>query len=140
MVAIRRIQLIHAIHYLMQALLMAGLVLSTERGIRAAGPAPSFTPYIILTVLLLIPITVGLYSVARYMRPNLRRPIAENQRVYTGRVVLRNSVLGLLSLPPLLFYRASHNWTDLLLFVLLLIGLCALTWPTARRYQRWLIT
>ncbi|WP_345225038.1 hypothetical protein [Hymenobacter koreensis] len=140
MTPIRLTQLLHAGQFLLQALLMAGLVLWTGRGLGKAGPAPSLGPYVVLTGLLVVLVGSSLYALSRYLRPDLRRPIRENRRVYRCRQLLHNSLLGLLSLPPLLLYQLSAEALHLFYFGLLCASLAALSWPTHSRYQRWLLS
>ncbi|OON68504.1 hypothetical protein B0919_12730 [Hymenobacter sp. CRA2] len=123
---------------------MAALVLWTGRGLRAVpgpgGAAPALGPYILLAFLLVLMVGSSLYTLSRYMRPDLRRPIRENRRVYRSRQLLYNSLLGLLGLPPLLFYQTTGDPIHLCYYVLLLLGLTTLSWPTQHRYQRWLLS
>ena len=141
--AIGRIRRRHWLHYPVQALLMAGGVLA---GSRQAAVGPTLEPRLatwpaLLGLLALLPV-VGLllYSVARYLRPNLRRPAEENLRIYQGRVLLRNSLLGLLALPLLVSYAIGHGVLDLVLCGAILVALGWQTRPSAQTYQRWLIT
>lgn len=137
---IRLTQIIHVVQYLLQAVLMGALVLWSGRGLSSPGPAPSLGPYIMLAALLVVMVGSSLYTLSRYLRPNLRRPISENQRVFRSRLILHNSLLGLLALPPLLLYQDSRDLADLFYYGLFFIGLAVLKWPTVRGYQRWLIS
>ncbi|KUG08349.1 hypothetical protein [Solirubrum puertoriconensis] len=139
---IRLTQTIHVVQYLLQALLMGALVMWAGGGLNSpgAGPPPALGPYVILAALLVLMVGSSLYTMSRYLRPNLRRPSAENHRVFRSRLILRNSLLGLLALPPLLLYQSSGQFFDLLYYGVMFAGLLALNWPTARGYQQWLIS
>lgn len=80
-----------------------------------------------------------LYIISRYLRPNLRRPAKENLRIYQGRLLLRNSLLGLLAMPLLVSYVIGHNPLDLVFGGAMLMALGWQTRPSAQAYQRWLI-
>ena len=141
--AIGRIRRRHWLHYPVQALLMAGAVLAGN-GRTAVGPTPEprlATWPALLWLLVLLPV-VGflLYAVSRFLRPDLRRPAAENLRIYQARVVLRNSLLGLLALPPLASYLVGNHPFDLVFGGVVLVALAWQTRPTAQTYQRWLVT
>ena len=140
--AIRRIRRRHWLHYPVQALLMTGGVLA---GSGRAAVGPTLEPRLatwpaLLGLLALVPI-VGflLYAVSRYLRPNLRRPAEENLRIYQGRVLLRNSLLGLLVMPLLVSYVIGRRVPDLVLCGAILLALGWQTRPSAQAYQRWLI-
>ena len=140
--AIGRIRRRHWLHYPVQALLMAGGVLA---GGHQAAVGPTLEPRLatwpaLLGLLALIPV-VGLllYIISRYLRPNLRRPAEENLRIYQGRLLLRNSLLGLLAMPLLVSYVIGHNPLDLVFGGAMLIALGWQTRPSAQAYQRWLI-
>lgn len=140
--AIGRIRRLHWLHYPVQALLMAGAVLAAGQQ-AAVGPTlePRLATWpILLGLLALVPI-VGflLYIVSRYLRPNLRRPAEENLRIYQGRLLLRNSLLGLLALPLLVSYVIGHNLLDLVFGGAMLLALGWQTRPSAQTYQRWLV-
>ncbi|GAB3839825.1 hypothetical protein [Hymenobacter jeollabukensis] len=141
---IRLTQCLHLAQYLLQSLLMAGMVLWARPALqRVPGPAggtPALGPYALLAFLLILMVGSSLYTLSRYLRPELRRPIRENRRVYRSRQLLHNSLLDLLALPPLLLYAASADPLHLLYFGVLSAGLAALSWPTQRRYQRWLLS
>jgi hypothetical protein len=141
--AIGRIRRRHWLHYPVQGLLMASGVLA---GSRQAAVGPTLEPRLatwpaLLGLLALLPI-VGflLYIVSRYLRPNLRRPAEENLRIYQARVLLRDSLLGLLALPLLASYAIGHRVPDLVLCGVVLLALGWQTRPSAQTYQRWLIT
>ena len=140
--AIGRIRRRHWLHYPVQALLMAGGVLA---GSGRAAVGPTLEPRLatwpaLLGLFALLPV-VGLllYGISRYLRPNLRRPAEENLRLYQGRVLLRNSLLGLLVLPLLISYAIGHQVLDLVMCGVTLLVLGWQTQPSAQKYQRWLI-
>jgi hypothetical protein len=141
--AIRRIRGRHWLHYLVQALLMGSVVLAG--GSRAAtgnSPQPQLAswPMLLLLGALLPLLGVLLYVVARRMQPNLRRPAEQNLRVYQSRVFLRNSLLSLLALPLLVSYVFTRAPLDLIAGGILLGALAFLTLPSAKTYQRWLLS
>lgn len=140
--AIGRIRRRHWLHYPVQALLMGGAVLA---GSSRTAVGPTLEPRLatwpaLLWLLALLPI-VGflLYAVSRSLRPNLRRPAKENLRIYQARVVLRNSLLGLLALPPLASYLIGNHPYDLVFGAAVLVALGWQTRPSAQAYQRWLV-
>ena len=138
---IRLTQLLHLVQFLLQGLLMAAVVWWMAPGIPGPrGEAPTLGPYVLLTFLLVVMVGSSLYTLSRYLRPELRRPIRENRRVYRSRQLLHNSLLELLALPPLLFFAASRQPEHLFYFGLLTLALATLNWPTQRRYQRWLLS
>ena len=104
-------------------------------------PEPALTTWpVLLGLLALLPVvSVLLLLVSRYLRPNVRRPAEENLRIYQGRVLLRNSLLGLLALPLLASYVISHKPLDLVLCGAMLLALGWQTRPSAKAYQRWLV-
>lgn len=139
----RRLRRLHYLHYPAQGLLMAAAVLVAGR--RVAGPAsdnPRLATWSVLLGVLALLAVVGvlLHFVASYIRPNPRRPAAENLRLYQGRLLLRNSLLGLAGLPPLAAYALRGEPVNLLFFGVLLLVPCLLTAPSARTYQRWLLS
>jgi len=140
--AIGRIRRRHWLHYPVQALLMVGGILA---GSSQAAVGPTLEPRLatwptLLGLLALLPVVGGLlYIVSRYLRPNLRRPAEENLRIYQGRVVLRNSLLGLLALPLLVSYAIGHHPLDLALGGMILVALGWQTRPSAQTYQQWLL-
>jgi hypothetical protein len=87
----------------------------------------------------LVLVGVLVYLVSSQIKPNLRRPEAENLRLYKSRIFLRNSLLGLLGLPPLGTYTITKSPIDLLFFGCLMLTLCVVLAPSAKTYQRWLI-
>lgn len=141
--AMRRIRRGHWLHYSVQALLMGGAVLATRGRIAGPGatnPRLATWPALLLLLALLPLLSLALYAIAQYMRPNLRRPYAENMRLYQSRLLLRNSLLGLLGLPLLAAYLLTRQPLDLLACAALLGLLAWRTAPNARKYQRWLIS
>ena len=141
--AIGRIRRGHWLHYGVQAVLMGGAVLalrSRVAGPGAANPRLATWPALLLLLALLPLLSLALYAIAQYMRPNLRRPYAENMRLYQSRLLLRNSLLGLLGLPSLAAYLLTQQPAWLLGYAALLGLLAWRTAPTAKKYQRWLIS
>ena len=140
--AIRRIRWQHGLHYPAQALLTGGAVLAAGRQVAAAGAAnPRLATWPALLLLgALVPL-VGflLYAVSRAMRPNLRRPYAENLRIYQVWTLLRDSLVGLAGLPLFASYVLTHQATDLVICGGLLLVLGWRTTPSPRTYQRWLL-
>ena len=140
---IRRIRRAHWLHYPIQALLLttAALAGSSQVAIpTAVNPRFATWPALLLLLALLPLVSLVLYAVSRYMRPNLRRPYAENMRIYQSRIVLRNSLLGLLGLPLLAAYLITHQVVDLITYAGLLLLLSWQTAPSATTYQRWLLS
>ena len=139
---IRRIWRLHWLQYPVQCLLMGGGILAASGG-AAVGqtlePALATWP-VFLGLLALLPVLGGLlWLVSRYLRPNLRRPAEENLRIYQGRVLLRNSLLGLVVLPLLASFAIGHKPLDLVLCGAVLLTLGWYTQPSAQKYQRWLV-
>jgi hypothetical protein len=133
----------HWWHYAGQGLLM-GATLLAVRG-QLAGPGEAVphlaTGYNMLALLGAIPfVSLLLYVLSRAIRPNLRRPYAENMRLYQSRLVMRNSLLALLGLPLLAWYLLRPQPLALVGYVALLGLLAWLTAPTAKTYQRWLLS
>lgn len=141
--AIRRIRRWHFLHYPAQGALMAALVLAAGRH-AAAGPAENprlaTWPALFWVVALLAVVGVLVSFVSSYIKPNLRRPAAENLRLYQGRIFVRNSLLGLACLPPLAAHALTGDGWNLLFFGCLLLVPCLVAAPSARSYQRWLIS
>ncbi|MBC6605249.1 hypothetical protein H8B13_00300 [Hymenobacter sp. BT188] len=140
--AIRRIRRMHWLHYSIQAAVMAALVLAASRrtaGSGAVNPQLATWPALLLLGGLLLLVGVLVYLVSSQIKPNLRRPAVENLRLYKSRVFLRNSLLGLAGLPPLITYTITRSPIDLLFFGCLLLTLCVVMAPSAKTYQRWLI-
>ena len=140
--AIRRIRRLHWLHYAAQSLLMAGAVLAAGRHTAAGAtlePQLATWPGLLLLGTLLLLAGLALRLVFGYMQPNLRRPAALNLRIYQGRMLLRNSLLALLALPPLASYAVSGNAWELAVTAGVLLALSWQTVPTAALYQRWLL-
>jgi hypothetical protein len=140
---IQRFRRAHWLHYGAQALLMAAAGLATHRGV--AGPAavnPQLATWpALLALAVAVPLlSVVLYGVCQSIRPNLRRPYAENMRIYLSRLIVRNSLLGLLGLPLLAAYLLTHQAAVLAIYAGLLLFLGQRTAPSAKTYQRWLLT
>ncbi|MGI4885564.1 MAG: hypothetical protein ACRYFR_11450 [Janthinobacterium lividum] len=141
--AIGRIRRRHWLHCGAQALLMGSAVLATGRQAAvgaAANPRLATWPALLLLGALVPVVGALLYAVSRNLRPNLRRPYAENLRIYQARTLLRDSLLGLLGLPLLASYVVTHQASDLAICGGLLLVLGRLTVPSAETYQRWLIS
>jgi hypothetical protein len=122
---------------------MATLVLVAGRrtaGSGAVNPQLATWPALLLLGGLLLLVGVLVYLVSSRIKPNLRRPAAENLRLYKSRVFLRNSLLGLTGLPPLVTYTITKSPIDLIFFGCLLLTLCVVMAPSAKTYQRWLIS
>jgi hypothetical protein len=141
--AIRRIRWIHWLHYLVQGLLMGGAVLVAGRR-TAVGttlePRLATWPVLLLLGAVVPLLGVVLYLVYRRLRPNIRRPAEENLRIYLGRIFLRNSLLILAGLPLLASYVVTHKPFDLLACAGVLVALSWRLVPSARSYQRWLLS
>jgi hypothetical protein len=139
---IRRIRRRHWLQYPVQGLVMGGGMLGAS-GRTAMGTTsePALTTWpVLLGLLALLPVVSGLlWLISRYLRPNVRRPAEENLRIYQGRVLLRNSLLGLLALPLLASYAITHKPLDLVLCGAVLLALGWQSQPSAIRYQRWLV-
>lgn len=140
--AIGRIRGWHWLHYAAQALLMGSVVLGgAGRAAVGATLEPRLATWPLLLGLLAAVPLVGLllYIITRALRPNLRRPAALNLRVYQGRLLLHNSLLGLLALPPLGAYALGHHRHDLVLCGAILVATAWQTRPSAHTYQHWLL-
>ena len=141
--AIGRIRWRHWLHYAAQALLMGAVVLGGAGRAASGGTLePRLATWPLLLGLLAVVPLVGmlLYLVSRYLRPNLRRPAALNLRIYQGRQLLHNSLMGLLALPPLGSYAIGHHRLDLILCGGILMATAWQTRPSAPTYQRWLLS
>lgn len=141
--AIRRIRWRHWLHYSIQALLMGALVLAggnKAAAVTSAQPALASWPLLLLLGALLPVAGVLLYLISRRLTPNLRRPAEQNLRVYQSRMLLRNSLLSLLGLPLLVSYVFTRGPLELIACGVLLLALCLLTVPSAKAYQRWLLS
>lgn len=140
---IQRFRRAHWLHYGAQALLMGAAGLATRHGV--AGPT-AINPQLatwpaLLALAVVVPLLgVVLYAVCQSIKPNLRRPYAENMRIYLSRLVVRNSMLGLLGLPLLAAYLLTHQPAVLALYAGLLLFVGQRTAPSAKAYQRWLLT
>jgi hypothetical protein len=139
---IQRFRRAHWLHYSAQTLLMGAAGLATHRGV--AGPA-AINPQLatwpaLLALAVAVPLlSVVLYAVSQSIRPNLRRPYAENMRIYLSRLIVRNSLLGLLGLPLLAAYLLTHQAAVLAAYATLLLWVGWRTLPSAKTYQRWLL-
>jgi len=139
---IQRFRRRHWLHYATQGLLMGGALLGVRS--QLAGPAEE-VPHLatgtnMLALLGAIPlVSLLLYVLGRAIKPNLRRPYAENMRLYQSRLVVRNSLLALLGLPLLAWYLLRPQPLALGGYVALLGLLAWQTAPTAKTYQRWLL-
>lgn len=141
--ALRRLRRQHFLHYALQAALMAGLLLAAGRRVAGDGtdnPRLATWPALFGLLALLAIVGVLVRFVSGYIRPNPRRPAAENLRLYQGRVFLRNSLLGLAGLPPLAAFALAGGAWNLVFFAILLVVPCWVTAPSARAYQRWLVS
>jgi hypothetical protein len=140
---IRRFRRAHWLHYGAQTLLMGAAGLATHRSV--AGPA-AINPQLatwpaLLALAVAVPLlSVVLYAVSQRIRPNLRRPYAENMRIYLSRLLVRNSLLGLLGLPLLAAYLLTHQAAVLAAYAVLLLLVGWRTLPSAKTYQHWLLT
>jgi hypothetical protein len=135
---IRRIWRGHWLHYPIQALLTGGPILVI--GSHSAGPAspnPRFAtwPALLLLAALIPLVVVAVYGINKRLKPNLRRPYEANMRIYQSRIMLRNSLLGLLGIPLL-----THEVIDLVTYAAVLLLLAWQTAPNAQKYQRWLLS
>ena len=140
---IRRFRRAHWLHYVGQTLLAAGASLMGRgqiASLHAIDPQLATWPALLLLAVALPLLGVVLYGVCQSIKPNLRRPYAENMRLYQSRMVVRNSLLGLACLPVVAAYLLTHNLLDVVLYAGLLVFLSRATVPTAQKYQRWLLT
>jgi len=137
--AIQRVRVVHFAQFPVQAALMALLAFSTGHRLGPTGAAETSAPAILALALLLLIVGGCVYLVSKRIRPNLRRPEEQNRRLYLSGIILRNSFLGLLGLPPLMLYHLNGRWLDLVFFGVLLLILCLLTTPTEPKYRRWLL-
>lgn len=140
---IQRFRRRHWLHYVVQGLLMGAALLAVRPSL--AGPGED-TPRLatgtnMLVLLAAIPLmSLLLYGVCWAIRPNVRRPYAENMRLYQSRLVVRNSLLALLGLPLLAAYLLQPQLLYLAAYAALLLALAWQTAPTARTYQHWLLS
>ncbi len=134
----------HWLHYLVQTLLMAGLVLAATQALTTLRPARRAAlysgPIMGLLAGLALLVGLGLLVLARRMVPNLRRLATENLRIYQGRVLLHDSMLLLSGLPLLLAYGVAGSVPALVAYAGLIPLLGWLTAPSAPAYQRWLLS
>lgn len=140
--AIRRIRRLHWLHYPVQALVMACVVLgfgSRLPGAATSGQVAAWPGLVLLGAMVPI-VGLLLHSVSRRLRPNLRRLAEDNLRIYKSRIFLRNSLLGLLLLPVLVSYVLTRGQLEIVCCVMLLLVLPILTAPSAKAYQRWLLS
>ena len=142
-VNIQRFRRRHWLHFGVQGLLMGSVVL-LGRG-RVAAPAainPQLATWpMLLALAAVLPLLgVVLYAVCQSIKPNIRRPYAENMRLYQSRLVVRNSLLALLGLLPLAAYLIMRQPIDLVTYAAVLALLGWRTVPSARAYQRWLLS
>ena len=141
--AIRRIWRLHWLHYPVQGLLMAAAVVGGSSR-AAAGPTlePRLATWPVLLALLAVVPVLGmvLYALYRRMRPNLRRPTEQNLRIYQSRLFLRNSLLSFVFLPLLASYVFTHAVFDLVAGGAMLLALGWRLAPSAKTYQRWLLS
>ncbi|QJX45506.1 hypothetical protein HMJ29_00545 [Hymenobacter taeanensis] len=139
---IQRIRRLHWLHYPVQTLIMAAVVLGL--GSQLLGSAISERaaawPGLLLLGAMVPVVGLLLYSVSRRLRPNLRRLAEDNLRIYKSRIFLRNSLLCLLILPLLVSYVLTHGTLEIGCCVILLLVLPSLTAPSAKAYQRWLLS
>lgn len=140
---IQRFRRAHWLHYGAQAVLV-GLAALAGHGRIASGHAidPQLATWpMLLGLAVALPLLgIVLYGVCQSIKPNLRRPYLENMRIYQSRLVVRNSLLGLLGLPLLAAYLLSHQGLVLVAYAGLLLLLGRQLAPTAATYQRWLLT
>jgi hypothetical protein len=140
---IQRFRRAHWWHYGAQALLMGAAGLATHHGVAgptAINPQLATWPALLALAVAVPLLSVVLYGVCQSIRPNLRRPYAENMRIYLSRLIVRNSLLGLLGLPLLAAYLLTHQPVVLVLYAGLLLLVGWRTLPSAQTYQRWLLT
>jgi len=140
---IQRFRRAHWLHYAAQSLLLGGAVLLGQgrlAPVQAVNPALATWPVLLLLAVALPLLGVVLYAVCQRIKPNLRRPYAENMRIYQSWLVVRNSLLGLLGLPFIATYLLTHYALALVVYGGLLLFLGRRTAPTAATYQRWLLT
>jgi hypothetical protein len=140
---IQRFRRRHWLHFAVQGLLMGSAALLGRGRVAAPtaiNPALATWPLLLALAAVLPLLGVVLYAVARSIRPNLRRPYAENMRLYQSRLIVRNSLLALLGLPPLAAYLVMRQPIDLVTYAAVLAVLGWRTAPSARAYQEWLLS
>ncbi len=141
--AIQRFRRSHWLHFGVQGLLMSGVALAGKGKLAAATASNSGLitwPFLVALALVLLLLSLVLYAVCRGIRPNLRRPYAENMRIYQSRLVVRNSLAGLLGLPLLAANLFTHQGVALVAYAGLLLLLSWQLVPSARTYQCWLLS
>lgn len=133
----------HWLHFGVQGGLLGGAALAGRHqaaGLTAIGSRLATGP-VVLALLAVVPlVSVALYVVSRSIRPNIRRPYSENMRIYQSRLVVRNSLLGLLGVPLLAAYLLTYQAGILVAYGALLLLLSCQTVPSAQTYQRWLLS
>lgn len=140
--AIQRFRRGHWLHFGVQGLLMGGAALAGKGRLTAATSGNSWLitwPILVALTLALLLLSIVLHTVCQRIKPNLRRPYAENMRIYQSRLVVRNSLVGLLGLPLLAANLFTHQGIALVAYVGLLLLLSWQMVPSARTYQRWLL-
>jgi hypothetical protein len=140
---IQRFRRRHWLHFGVQGLLMGSAALlgrSRVAAPAAINPQLATWPMLLALAAVLPLLGVVLYAVCQSIKPNIRRPYAENMRLYQSRLVVRNSLLALLGLPPLAAYLIMRQPIDLVTYAAVLALLGWRTMPSARAYQRWLLS
>ena len=139
---IQRFRRRHWLHFAVQGLLMGSATLAGHSEVAAPkdiNPRLATWPVLLGLVVALPLLGVVLYAVCQSIKPNLRRPYAENMRIYQSRLVVRNSLLGFLGLPLLAAFLLTHQVLYLVTYGSLLLLLGRQTEPSAKTYQRWLL-
>ena len=139
---IQRFRRRHWLHFAVQGLLMGSAALAGHGKVAAPkdiNPRLATWPILLGVVVALPLLGVVLYAVCQSIKPNLRRPYAENMRLYQSRLVVRNSLLGLLGLPLLASFLVTRQAIDLVTYAALLALLGWRTAPSAKAYQEWLL-
>ena len=140
---IQRFRRAHWLHYALQACLLGGAALAGRGQVAATtaiNPQLATWPALLGLAVALPLLSVVVYAVCQSIKPNLRRPYAENMRIYLSRLIVRNSLLGLLGLPLLAGYLLTHHVLVLAAYGGLLLLLGRQTLPSAQTYQRWLLS
>jgi hypothetical protein len=140
---IQRFRRRHWLHFAVQGLLMGSAALAGRGQVAtptAINPQLATWPMLLGLAVVLPLLGVVLYAVCQSIKPNLRRPYEENMRIYQSRLVVRNSLLALLGLPLLAAYLVTRQSIDLVTYAAILALLCWRTAPSARAYQRWLLS
>jgi hypothetical protein len=139
---IQRFRRRHWLHFAVQGLLMGSAALAGRGQVatsKAINPQLATWPMLLALAAVLPLLGVVLYAVCQSIKPNLRRPYAENMRIYQSRLVVRNSLLALLGLPLLAAYLVTRQPIDLVTYAAVLGLLSWRTAPSARAYQHWLL-